>query len=142
MAEGSNTVPETPFLANVFFDSLTNQETRSMWLDGAKISALVDKFNEDEVNTVWKAQDLSEAALIAMGVSKHGVVSLHTKIGLLHGGASVGEKRTVGAHGSSLKKQRVGTGKYVLRSLLSGSVQTRRPFFRYIFHSSFRLVGA
>jgi hypothetical protein len=67
MAEESNTVPETPFIATVFFHSLTNQETRSMWLNENQISALVDKFNEDEVDTVWKAQDLSEAALIAMG---------------------------------------------------------------------------
>jgi hypothetical protein len=40
-------------------------------------SVLSSIFNEDEVDTVWKAQDLSEAALIAMGVPKHGVISLH-----------------------------------------------------------------
>jgi hypothetical protein len=73
------------------------------------------------VNTVWKAPDLSGAALIHMRVSKPGVISLHTKIGLLHGGDSVGARRLVEGHGPSLK-QCIGASKYVLWSLLSDSM--------------------
>ena len=64
MAESSR--PETPFVTTLFFNFLTDQEIEPMWLSRTQVSALVEKFNEDEVNTVWKAQDLSEAALIDM----------------------------------------------------------------------------